>query len=323
MAKTKQQRQRAKLNAANKATNVAKSRSAHPSKLRLWVAGARLRTLPLAVAPVAIGAGVAAGEQAFNLGLSVLALCVALFLQIGVNYANDYSDGIRGTDDHRVGPMRLTGSKAVPAKQVKNASFLFFALAAVAGLVIVLLTQHWWFLAVGAAAIVAAWFYTGGKRPYGYAGLGEVVVFVFFGPVAVYGTTFIQTNAFSGNALMGGIAAGSWAAAVLMVNNLRDLKQDVLAGKRTLAVRVGARAAKAIYALLVLVPFAIWLPFVVLYPATWAAGLIGLLALTLIAIVSTARSVPEWLLALKLTSYGALAYALLLGWGLFRVSSLL
>lgn len=292
------------------------------SRAQLWIAGARLRTLPLAVAPVAIGAGVAAGEQSFSLGLTLLALAVALFLQIGVNYANDYSDGIRGTDDHRVGPMRLTGSKAVPAKQVKHASFIFFALAAAAGLVIVLLTQHWWFLAVGAVAILAAWFYTGGKRPYGYAGLGEVVVFVFFGLVAVYGTTFIQTGSFNGNALMGGIAAGSWASAVLMVNNLRDVKQDVLAGKRTLAVRIGARWAKVLYALLVLVPFVIWVPFVVLYPATWAAGLVGLVALALIAIVSTAKSVPEWLLALKLTSYGALAYAVLLGWGLFRVASL-
>ena len=160
-------------------------KSKKKASLKLWVEGARLRTLPLAIAPVAIGAGVAAELQLFNLTLSLLALAVALFLQIGVNYANDYSDGIRGTDAKRVGPLRLTGSKSVRPAAVKYAAFAFFGLAAIAGLVIVLLTQHWWFLAVGALAIVAAWFYTGGKNPYGYAGLGEVAVFIFFGPVAV------------------------------------------------------------------------------------------------------------------------------------------
>jgi len=155
-----------------------------PSSLQLWLAGARLRTLPLAVAPVLIGAGAAASLQKFDLLLSALALVVALALQIGVNYANDYSDGIRGTDEFRVGPLRLTGSKSVRPEAVKIAAFAFFALAAISGLAIVLITQHWWFLAVGAAAILAAWFYTGGKNPYGYSGLGEVAVFIFFGLVA-------------------------------------------------------------------------------------------------------------------------------------------
>ena len=294
-----------------------------PSKFKLWVSGARLRTLPLAVAPVAIGVGSAAAVQAFNLGLSLLALAVALFLQVGVNYANDYSDGIRGTDDFRVGPMRLTGSKAVPAKQVKFAAFASFGLAALAGLAIVALTQLWWLLAVGAVAIIAAWFYTGGKRPYGYAGLGELVVFVFFGPVASMGTAFIQIGRFDGNSLLGGIAAGCWAAAVLMVNNIRDIKQDSLSGKRTLAVKLGERWSKVFYCLLVLAPFPILVPFLLLYPATWIAWFAALFALPLLLIVSTAKTVPELLLALKLTSFGALAYAVFLAWGLYKISAII
>ena len=303
---------------------AAKSVAAKPvSKLRLWIAGARLRTLPLAVAPVAIGVGSAAAVQAFNLGLSLLALSVALFLQIGVNYANDYSDGIRGTDDFRVGPLRLTGSKAVPAKQVKYAAFASFALAGLAGLAIVAITQAWWLLAVGALAIIAAWFYTGGKRPYGYAGLGELVVFVFFGPVASVGTAFIQIGRFDGNSLLGGIAAGSWAAAVLMINNIRDIKQDSLSGKRTLAVKLGLRWAKVVYCILVLIPFPILVPFLLLYPATWIAWMSALFALPLVLIVSTAQTVKEQLLALKLTSFGALTYGVLLAWGLYKISSVI
>ncbi|MFM1954897.1 MAG: hypothetical protein RL118_1088 [Actinomycetota bacterium] len=309
-----------KKNQPNKANKSSKTRQ--PSKLGLWVAGARLRTLPLAVAPVAIGAGAAAGVQAFDLWLSVAALSVALLLQIGVNYANDYSDGVRGTDDFRVGPTRLTASKLVPASAVKRAAFISFGLAAAIGLVIVLVTQSWALLALGAVAIVAAWFYTGGKRPYGYAGLGEVVVFVFFGPVAAAGTAYIQIGALDNNSLVGGAAAGFWAAAVLMVNNIRDREQDALAGKRTLAVKLGARGSKIAYALLVLLPFALLVPFAMLYPATWATWLTLLFALPLVLIVSTAKTVGELLLALKLTSYGALAYGILLGLGLYRISNL-
>ena len=293
-----------------------------PSKFALWVAGARLRTLPLAVAPVAIGAGAATGVQSFNALLSLAALAVALLLQIGVNYANDYSDGIRGTDDFRVGPTRLTASRLVPASAVKRAAFLCFGLAAAIGLAIVLVTQSWVLLALGAVAIVAAWFYTGGKRPYGYAGLGEVVVFVFFGPVAAAGTAYIQIGSIDNNSVIGGAAAGFWAAAVLMVNNIRDREQDALAGKRTLAVKLGARGSRVAYALLVLLPFPLLVPFTMLYPATWATWLTLLFALPLVLIVSTAKTVGELLLALKLTSYGALAYGILLGFGLYRISSL-
>ena len=289
------------------------------SKLKLWIEGARLRTLPLAIAPVAIGAGAADSVQAFDLSLTLLALAVALFLQIGVNYANDYSDGIRGTDDNRVGPLRLTGSKSVRPEAVKFAAFAFFGLAALAGLAIVLVTSLWWLIAVGLAAITAAWFYTGGKSPYGYAGLGELAVFVFFGLVATIGTTFIQAGFIEFNAVLGGIAAGFFASAVLMVNNIRDIETDAAAGKKTLAVRLGMKPATYIFILMIWLPFLILGFFNLLYPAT----LLGFLTLLIVApatlIVLTAKSARELILVLKLTSFAALGYALSLAAGLFIV----
>jgi 1,4-dihydroxy-2-naphthoate octaprenyltransferase len=285
-------------------------------KLNLWIEGARLRTLPLAIAPVAIGAGAADSVQAFDLSLSLLALAVALFLQIAVNFANDYSDGIRGTDDNRVGPLRLTGSKSVKPESVKLVAFGFFLLAAVAGLAIVLITGFYWLLAVGAVAIIAAWFYTGGKSPYGYAGLGELAVFVFFGLVATVGTTFIQVGFIEFNALLGGIASGLFASAVLMVNNIRDIETDALASKKTLAVRFGKKPAIAIFLLMIWSPFLILVFFSLLYPAT----MLGFVALLLVApatvIVTTAKTPKELILVLKLTSFAALAYALSLALGL-------
>ena len=290
------------------------------SKIKLWVEGARLRTLPLAVSPIAIGAGAAASVQKFDLLLSLLALAVALFLQIGVNYANDYSDGIRGTDDFRVGPLRLTGSKSVRPEAVKLAAFIFFGLAAVAGLVIVLITAQWWFIAVGAAAIIAAWFYTGGKSPYGYAGLGELAVFVFFGLVATYGTAFIQIRKFDFNALIGAIAVGLFAAAVLMVNNIRDIETDTLAKKKTLAVKVGKRPAKAIYFLMIWLPMLVLVPYSVIYPATFFTWAVLFLLIPATLIVVTAKSPKELILALKLTSFASLLYAVLFGLGLAQIN---
>jgi len=288
-------------------------------KLKLWVEGARFRTLPLAIAPVAIGAGAADSVQAFDLTLSLLALAVALFLQIGVNYANDYSDGIRGTDDYRVGPLRLTGSKSVKPEAVKLAALGFFGLAAVSGLAIVLITGMFWLIAVGLAAIVAAWFYTGGKNPYGYAGLGELAVFIFFGLVATIGTTFIQVGFIEFNAVLGGIASGLFASAVLMVNNIRDIETDKQASKKTLAVMLGKRIATGLFLVMIWVPFVILALFTLLYPAT----LMGFLSLLLVApatlIVLTAKTAKELILVLKLTSFAALAYALALAAGLFVV----
>ena len=284
--------------------------------IKLWVEGARLRTLPLAISPIAIGAGAASAAKSFDLGLTLLALAVALFLQIGVNFANDYSDGIRGTDENRVGPLRLTGSKSVRPQAVKFAAFLFFGLAVLAGLVIVLLTQQWWFVAVGVAAIFAAWFYTGGKSPYGYSGLGEIAVFIFFGLVATYGTAFIQIGAFDLNALMGSIAAGFFASAVLMVNNIRDIETDRHVGKRTLAVKVGKKWAKAIYFAMIWLPMLILAPYPFIYPATIFAWAAVLLVIPATLIVATAKTPKELILALKLTSFASLGYAVLFGIGL-------
>jgi 1,4-dihydroxy-2-naphthoate octaprenyltransferase len=292
----------------------------------LWLEGARLRTLPLAVAPVAIGAGAAASIQSFNLTLSLLALAVALCLQIGVNYANDYSDGIRGTDAKRVGPLRLTGSKSVKPEAVKRVAFAFFAVAAIAGLAIVLITQIWWLIAVGLVAIIAAWFYTGGKSPYGYAALGELSVFVFFGLVATVGTAYIQIENFEKNSLVmivsfaGATAIGLFSSAVLMVNNIRDIDLDRHVSKNTLAVKVGKTAAKAIYFAFVWIPMILLSVFVLFYPATVFAFVSFFFIAPATLIAATAKTPKELILALKLTSFGALAYSLLLAYGLATVS---
>lgn len=286
------------------------------NKLKLWIEGARLRTLPLAIAPVAIGAGAADSVQAFDPLLSILALAVALFLQIGVNFANDYSDGIRGTDDYRVGPLRLTGSKSVKPEAVKLAAFGFFALSAAAGLAIVLMTGMFWLIAIGLAAIIAAWFYTGGKSPYGYLGLGELAVFVFFGLVATIGTTYIQVGFIEFNAVLGGIASGLFASAVLMVNNIRDIETDALASKKTLAVVLGKKPAIAIFLIMIWLPFVILGLFSLLYPATMLGFMAVLLVLPATVIVTTAKTAKELILVLKLTSFAALAYALSLAGGL-------
>jgi 1,4-dihydroxy-2-naphthoate octaprenyltransferase len=204
-----------------------------------WVEGARPRTLPAALAPVLAGSAVAWFEDGFVLLLAGLALVVALALQVGVNYANDYSDGIRGTDTARVGPLRLVGSGVATPTRVRAAAFACFGVAGLAGIVVVVLTGHWWLLAVGAAAIAAAWYYTGGSRPYGYLGLGELFVFIFFGLVAVAGTVYIQLGFVTQATWWTAIAIGALACAILVANNLRDLEGDRAVGKRTLATRLG------------------------------------------------------------------------------------
>jgi 1,4-dihydroxy-2-naphthoate octaprenyltransferase len=287
--------------------------------IRLWIEGARLRTLPLAIAPVAIGAGAADAMQRFDLLLTALALGVALFLQIGVNFANDYSDGIRGTDDKRVGPLRLTGSKSVKPESVKTAAMVFFILAAASGFEIVVITGQWWLIAVGLLSIVSAWFYTGGKNPYGYAGLGEIAVFVFFGLVATIGTAYIQIGFVDLNSVLGGIAAGSFAAAVLMVNNIRDIETDKLSSKNTLAVRMGAKWATRLFVFMIWLPFVILFYFTLFYPASFLAFAAIFLVAPATLIVLTAKTAKELVLVLKLTSFASLAYALLLTLGLVVV----
>ena len=284
--------------------------------IRLWIEGARLRTLPLAIAPVAIGAGAADAMQRFDLLLTALALGVALFLQIGVNFANDYSDGIRGTDDKRVGPLRLTGSKSVKPESVKTAAMFFFILAAASGFEIVVTTGQWWLIAVGVLSIVAAWFYTGGKNPYGYAGFGEIAVFVFFGLVATIGTAYVQIGFVDLNSVLGGIAAGSFAAAVLMVNNIRDLETDKASSKKTLAVRMGAKWAKRLFIFMIWFPFVVLVYFSLLYPISLLAYAALFLVAPATLIVLTAKSAKELVLVLKLTSFASLTYALLLTLGL-------
>ena len=256
------------------------------ASLSQWVQGARPRTLPAALAPVAAGTGAAAwqleglhGEVDWALVIprALLALAVSFSLQIGVNFANDYSDGIRGTDDDRVGPFRLTGSAAARPATVKRAAIASLALGGLFGLVLIVIAQIWWTLAVGAAAIAAAWFYTGGKKPYGYLGLGELFVFVFFGLVAVNGTAYAMTGAPSWVALLASVAIGLLAVALMLTNNLRDIPTDALSGKKTLAVRLGQRGTRALYCAMVLVPFALMVPVMVVQ---WPVVLV-LLALPL------------------------------------------
>jgi 1,4-dihydroxy-2-naphthoate octaprenyltransferase len=277
-----------------------------------WIEGARLRTLPLAVAPVVAGTAAAVSLEAFHPGRAVLALLVALFLQIGVNYANDYSDGIKGTDEQRVGPLRLTGSGAARPGQVKFAAFACFAAALLAGLVLIVDTRQWWFLVIGASAVLAAWGYTGGKRPYGYMGLGDLFVFVYFGLVATLGTVYVQAGRLSLTAVMASLAMGLIACALLMANNLRDVPTDAESGKLTLAVRIGAPAARLAYAVELGLAFALMLfavpqnPWNLLVflalPLAWAA------ARTVLATREARALIP----VLKQTGLLSLLFAVLL-----------
>jgi 1,4-dihydroxy-2-naphthoate octaprenyltransferase len=281
-----------------------------------WIAGARPRTLPAAVVPVAVGTGVAIGYDGAVWWRALLALFVALALQVGVNYANDYSDGVRGTDDNRVGPMRLVGSGAASPRQVLAAALGCFLAAAVAGLVLVVVTGAWWLLLVGAASIAAAWFYTGGSTPYGYRALGEVSVFVFFGLVAVLGTSYVQIEELTAGAWWAGAGVGALACAILVANNLRDIPSDSAVGKRTLAVVLGDRAARLLYAALLAAAVAALVGVAAL--VTWwvLLGLTGAgLSLRALAVVWRGTTGSALVPVLRDTGLAELAYAtgLLLG----------
>jgi 1,4-dihydroxy-2-naphthoate octaprenyltransferase len=241
-----------------------------------WIQGARLRTLPAAVAPVLAGTGAAAHAGALVGWKALVALVVSLALQLGVNYANDYSDGIRGTDDDRVGPLRLVGSGVASPAAVKWAALLCLAVGAVAGLVLAA-TSGWELLAVGALALLAAWFYTGGGSPYGYRGLGEVSVFVFFGLVAVMGTTYVQLGSITLASGLAGIGVGALACAILVANNLRDIPTDEVAGKRTLAVVLGDARSRTFFAALVVVALGCLVAIAVLVEPWAVLGAAGLL----------------------------------------------
>ncbi len=275
-----------------------------------WIEGARPRTLPAAVSPVLAGTAVAVhvGQEVW--WKAALALVVALALQVGVNYANDYSDGIRGTDADRVGPLRLVGSGAATARSVKLAAFAAFGLAAVVGLVLAA-TTAWWLVAVGALCVVAAWFYTGGSSPYGYRGLGEVMVFVFFGLVAVVGTTYVQTESILRPSVYAAVGIGALACAILVANNLRDIPTDREVGKRTLAVVLGDERTRALYALLVAAA-AVALVGVALDTTAWTLlGLVGFLpgsrGVRMVLAGATGRALVR---VLQLTGTAELLYAL-------------
>jgi 1,4-dihydroxy-2-naphthoate octaprenyltransferase len=290
------------------------------ASIRDWVTGARVRTLPLAVAPVFLGSALAASIDRFDFTLATLALLVALLLQIGVNYANDYSDGIRGTDTGRVGPLRLTASGLALPEDVKRAAFITFGLAMLAGLGIVVLSGQWWLIGVGAVCVLAAWYYTGGNSPYGYSGLGEVAVFIFFGLVATVGTNFVQTGFIDPLAVLLGSSLGLYASAVLLVNNIRDLETDRASGKRTLAVKLGEKPSKTLFLLLLWLPVLINLLLVLIYPATLLGMLNLLLLLPVTLIIMESKNPGELITALKLTSLAGLGYGVLVGLGVFLVS---
>jgi 1,4-dihydroxy-2-naphthoate octaprenyltransferase len=286
------------------------------SNAQLWIAGARPRTLPAAVAPVLAGTGAAAFADAVVWWKALLALGVSLALQIGVNYANDYSDGIKGTDDDRVGPLRLVGSGLVPAKRVKAAALGFLALGGVLGFALAA-TTSWWLLLVGVAALGAAWTYTGGPSPYGYRALGEVSVFIFFGLVAVLGTAYVQIGSVNTVAVAASIGIGSIACTILVANNLRDIPTDSVTGKRTLAVILGDAGTRRLFAVLMLVAIAtiIWAAF----STPWA--LLGLICLPLIgrasATLASGAQGMALIPVLRDTGLAELAYAVGLTAGLF------
>ena len=283
-----------------------------------WVSGARPRTLSAAVVPVAIGACVASRSVDVDVTFAsrtVAALLVSLALQIAVNFANDYSDGIRGTDATRSGPMRLVGSGVASAAAVKNAAFVSFGVAAVAGLFLASQTT-WWLIAVGLASIVAAWTYTGGPRPYGYAGLGEVFVFVFFGLLATAGTSYVTTEEVSLLAVVSGAVSGFLAVALLVVNNIRDIENDRLSGKMTLAVRLGNARSRTLYSGCYVAAGTMMLLAAREVPLA-LLGLVGLLAsLPAVSTVRTASSPRDLVSALGMTSRAQLVVGLLYSTGI-------
>ncbi len=291
--------------------------TARSSTVKLWLEGARPRTLPAAITPVLVGTGVAAAEEHPIWTRVVLALVVALALQVGVNFANDYSDGIRGTDAARVGPLRMVASGLVRPKAVLTAALVCFAIAGVTGFALVAVAHAWLLLLMGFAAIIAAWTYTGGPRPYGYHALGEVGVFLFFGLAAVMGTAYVQAGKVTTLLVMAAVAIGLLACSLLMVNNVRDIAGDAQAGKRTLAVLLGERRARRSFAVLLLVPCVIAMGIGLWHP--WA--LLSLLALPLayrpLRTVMSGETGRALIPALRDTGRTELLFGVLMTVGLF------
>jgi 1,4-dihydroxy-2-naphthoate octaprenyltransferase len=263
-----------------------------------------------------VGTGLAIGAQAFDGWAALLALIVAVALQVGVNYSNDYSDGIRGTDEVRVGPVRLVGQGLAPAGQVKRAAFLSFVVAMLAGLGLVLITQKWWLIVVGLACVAAAWLYTGGKHPYGYLGLGEVFVFVFFGLVPVIGTFYVQALTVTASSVIAGCGVGFLSCAILVTNNLRDIPGDTESGKRTLAVRLGDRRTRILYLVLIIAAAVSVVVLTLIYSKSAVLALASFaLAVTPVRIVMSGAKGRELIAALKGTGTLLLIFGIVLGIG--------
>ena len=287
------------------------------SLISLLALGARPRTLPAAIVPVCVGVATVENLQSSTWWKIVLAAVVSLSLQIAVNYANDYSDGIKGTDDVRVGPVRLVGSGLVAAKIVKRAALVMLGIAACAGLVLAI-TSSLWILLIGAGAMIAAWTYTGGPRPYGYAGLGEIFVFVFFGVVATVGSQFVVSQSATAVSLVASIAVGTLSCALLVVNNLRDIDGDALVGKRTLAVKMGEKATRYFFALLFVIASISVITVAVMTQAWALLGLLGIAA-GLPAVMSVLRGTEKSGLIVVLGQVGRaqLIFGVVFSLGLF------
>ncbi|WP_027941119.1 1,4-dihydroxy-2-naphthoate polyprenyltransferase [Amycolatopsis taiwanensis] len=276
-----------------------------------WIEGARPRTLPNAIAPVLAGVGATIQLGAFSWWASLLALLVALSLIIGVNFANDYSDGIRGTDAERVGPLRLVGSGAAAPKVVLLAALGCLGLAGVLGLVLVAATGRWWLLTIGAVCVLGAWFYTGGKKPYGYAGFGEIAVFVFFGLTAVLGTVYVQAGTVSWPALGAAVGVGCFSSGVLTANNLRDIPTDREAGKNTLAVRLGDAGTRRMYLALVTVPYVITILLAPAHPLVLIALVSAAMLVTPVRVITGGGTGGRLIPVLRDTGMVMLAYSVL------------
>lgn len=285
------------------------------ASVRTWVAGARPRTLPAAIVPVVVGTGVAVGYDRFSWWRALLALVVSLALQVGVNYANDYSDGIRGTDEQRVGPVRLVASGLARPRQVLAAALACFAAAGVAGFVLAA-TTSWWLLLLGIAAVGAAWTYTGGRHPYGYRGLGEVAVFVFFGVAAVAGTAYVQMDQVTWLAVAACVPVGLLTVALLVINNLRDIPSDAVSGKRTLAVLMGDQRTRLLYIACALVPYLLLAVIALARPLALIALVTVPLALAPVRLVRSGAAGPALVAALSRTGSLLLAFGALLTVGL-------
>ncbi|MFP5577321.1 MAG: 1,4-dihydroxy-2-naphthoate polyprenyltransferase [Acidimicrobiia bacterium] len=289
-----------------------------PTGARAWIAGARVRTLPAAVVPVVVGTAAARGvDGPLVAWRAVAAGLVALALQVATNYANDYSDGIRGTDDPggRVGPVRLVGWGIKEPRAVKRAALLCFAVAGLAGLALAV-AVGWELLAVGAASIAAGWFYTGGSRPYGYLGLGEVFVFVFFGVVATVGSTYVQVEEVTALSLLASVPVGLLATALLVTNNLRDIPGDTAVGKQTLAVRLGDARTRTLFIAMLVAVFILVLPLAAARPGAAIALLAAWFALQPVRLVRDGAAGRDLIAVLGATGTLQLAFGVLLAVGL-------